>query len=193
MRSKAQSLGIVDAYDEVASNIPDGIAGSQLVLTGYNWYRENYDTSSPRQRPINGKVFECLVLDALWAHGIRPAYHQARVEHVPHVVYDIVLYHPKRPVVLSCKTSLRERWKQADLEGLALKQVYRAAQSVLITLSNEGRAVQRYIHDSNVIGLDSCIVIAEGRDDFDRLMDDLRDSNFTEASMILPVTGTIMK
>jgi len=38
---------------------------------------------------------------------------------------------------LTIKTSLRERYKQADLEGLALKQVYRKSKTYLITLSGQ--------------------------------------------------------
>lgn len=193
MRSKAQALNIVDVYEEVAKNIPDGSRGSDLVLTGYGWYKATYDISHPAQRVKNGKVLECLVLDALWLHGIHPAYHQATVTNVPNVIYDVLLYHPLQPVVISCKTSLRERWKQADLEGSALKQIYRAASSILITLSAEGHRVQEQICNSNVLGLDQCIVIQDGASDFDDFLDGLVATDFTKASKIMPVTGTIMQ
>ena len=155
MWSKARNLGIVDVYEDVVMNMPSGLRGSVLVLEGYTWYEENHDTSHPSRRSTNGKVLECLVLDALWAHGIYPVYHQAKVVNVPNVIYDILLYHHQRPVVISCKTSLRERWKQADLEGSALKQIYRAARSVLITLSDEGHTVQGHIQPRMYSGLTS--------------------------------------
>ena len=189
MRSKARNLGITEVYERVADSIPEGLRGSSLVLQGYNWYQENYDTSSSSARKTNGDVLECLILDALWLDGIRPAYHQAAVANVPNVIFDIFLYHPVRPASISCKTSLRERWKQADLEGLALKQVYRAARSILVTLSTEGHRVQKHIDDSNVLGLDQCIVIEEGQSAFDCLLAELRSERFIESQKILPVTA----
>ena len=192
MWSKAKDLGIAGDYAWVADAIPDGLLGTELVTAGYDWYQKHFDTSSPRQRPTNGKVFECLVIDALYHHGAHPAYHQARVVNVPNVIYDVLLFHPNRPVVLSCKTSLRERWKQADLEGLALKQVYRGARSILLTLSPEGYGVQNNIDDSNVVGLDQCIVIDGKTTEFDDLLDELTSEVFVEASEIVPVSGTFV-
>ena len=189
MWSKAKDLGITDVYTEVSDALPDGLTGSQLVTNGYDWYSRHYNTSANRQRPTNGKVFECLVIDALYHHGVRPAYHQARVVNVPNVIYDVLLFHPNRPVVLSCKTSLRERWKQADLEGLALKQVYRGSRSILLTLSPEGYGVQNNIDNSNVVGLDQCIVIDGKTTEFDDLLDELISEVFVRASEIVPVSG----
>ena len=186
-------LDLPDEYASVVKNIPSELKGSEFVLAGYNWYQSNYNTSAPRQRAKNGKVFEGLILDTLYQVGIHPAYYQATFRLIPHVVYDILLYHPKNPVILSCKTSLRERWKQADLEGLALKQVYRAARSYLLTLSSEGHRVQRIVESSDALGLDGCLVIASSGDGFDRLLHDLRTISFVEANPILPVSGKVMR
>ncbi len=193
MRSRVASLGITAVYNEVAGSIPDGLTGSALVLAGYQWYRDNYNTSSAANRATNGRVFESLVLEALHQEGILPVYYQAKVVNVPNVVYDILLFDPIRPVVLSCKTSLRERWKQADLEGLALKQVYRGAASVLLTLSQEGRSVQNSITESNVVGLDQCIVIDQDSTSFDDLLEDLKVRSFRVAVKMMPLGGTIIK
>lgn len=187
------SLDLPAEYEEVAKNIPNGLLGSQYILAGYDWYESNYDTSAPKQRAKNGKVFEALILYALFRAGIYPAYYQATVKFIPHVVYDILLYHPTYPVILSCKTSLRERWKQADLEGLALKQVYRGASSYLLTLSSEGVRVQRLVEESEAVGLDSCIVIESAGDRFDQLLQSLSEKRFVEASKILPVVGRVMR
>ena len=189
MWSRSANRSVAGVHAEVIANIPKGLSGSELVLSGYEWYRENYNTSSPSQRAMNGILFERLVIDALRERDILPVYYQATVMNVPSVVYDILLFHPRRPVVLSCKTSLRERWKQADLEGLALKQVYRGARSVLLTLSEEGNGVQREIERSNVLGLDSSIVISRDSDRFDRLLDELRTIGFIRAVRIEPVSG----
>lgn len=188
-----QPLDLPDEYGVVTTNIPGDLNGSNFVLAGYDWYQRNYDTSAPKQRGKNGKIFEGLILNALFQAGVFPAYYQATVDLIPHVVYDILLYHPKHPVILSCKTSLRERWKQADLEGLALKQVYRAAQSYLLTLSSEGDRVQRLVESSEALGLDGCIVIGSSGDSFDQLLQELKAIQFVEASPILPVAGKVMR
>lgn len=193
MESKAQGMGIVDVYGELVKNVPDGLRGSELVLAGYDWYRNEYDTSPNSQRSISGRVFECLVMDALWLGGVKPAYHQARFASIPNLTYDIVLYHPARPVNLSCKVSAQKHWKQSDIEGLALRHVYRAARTIMLTLSREGDSVKRRIGASNVLGLDRCVVIEPGRTEFDELLDELSELDFAEAEAVVPVTGRLMQ
>ncbi len=187
------SLGLPEEYQNVINNISRGITGSEFVKTGYSWYSGNYDTSAPSQRNKSGKVFEWLILQALCQARICPAYYQATVLHVPHVVYDILLYHETHPVVLSCKVSLRERWKQADLEALALRQVYRGAQSILLTLnSREGTRVQRQIEESEVLGLDECVVIQSQGDRFDDLILELQQRQFDYVESVIPVQGHLV-
>lgn len=194
MRNYLSNLGLPEERHVAASHVSAGLSGSEFVKAGYEWYRSNYDTSAASQRGTSGKVFEGLILTALYQSGIYPAYYQATVTHVPHVVYDILLYHPRRPIILSCKVSLRERWKQADLEGSALRQVYRGTYSVLLTLSaNEGKRVQRQIEDQDVLGLDECVVIEHRGDRFDDLLQRLQGMPFEYASPVIPVEGRIME
>lgn len=193
MRDTFTELGLPAEFQETLLNIPKDSQGSEFVRSGYDWYRKAYDTSIASQRAKNGKVLEGLVLKALYDSGVYPIYYQARVMNIPHIVYDILLYHPKQPVVLSCKVSLRERWKQADLEGSALKQVYRGARSLLITLNeSEGSRVQQNILDSEVLGLDECIVVRSPDDRFDRLLQELQRLQFVESSPVVPVTGKVV-
>lgn len=193
MQDWATSLGMPSEFYDVRRKIRSDAIGSELVRLGYDWYKAHYNTSDPRQRGKSGKVFEGLVLEALFRSSIYPAYYQATVAFVPNVIYDILLFHPKHPVVLSCKTSLRERWKQADLEGLALKQVYRGAHSVLLTLNRrEGERVQSQIAASEVLGLDECIVIQSKDDRFDQLIGKLMRTKYRIAGTVVPVEGRIL-
>lgn len=194
MQDWATSLGMPSEFYDVRRNIRSDAKGAELVCSGYDWYKSHFDTSAPKQRGKNGQVFEGLVLEALFRATIYPAYYQATVAFVPNVVYDILLFHPKHPVVLSCKTSLRERWKQADLEGFALKQVYRGAHSVLLTLNRrEGDGVQNQIAASEVLGLDECIVIQSKDDRFDQLIGKLMRTTYRVAGTVVPVEGRILK
>ena len=185
--------GPPEEYQHAIENIPSGITGSEFVKTGYHKYQQLYNTSAPSQRSKNGKVFEWLILHALCQARICPAYYQATVLHVPHVVYDILLYHKTHPLVLSCKVSLRERWKQADLEALALRQVYRGAHSILLTLNSiEGTRVQRQIEESEVLGLDECVVIQSQGDRFDDLILELQQRQFDYVEPVIPVHGHLV-
>ena len=71
------------------------------------------------------------------------------------------------------KTSLRERYKQADLESIALKYVHRKALSYLITLDEkEANGVKNKIVSGDVIGLDNVIVATNP--EFDELILELK-------------------
>lgn len=92
---------------------------------------------------MGGRWLEWAVLIALKEHKLTPAYWQAKIEGVPSD-NDVMLWSQEHgPVVLSCKTSLRERYKQADLEALALRPKYPYAKAFLITLDSDKRHVAR--------------------------------------------------
>src|SRR5690606_2042332 len=112
--------------------------------------------------------------------GILPIYMSAKVAFVPNVIYDIMFYTAGRgPICWSVKTSLRERYKQADLESIALKYVHRKALSYLITLeANEARSVKAKIKSGDVIGLDDVIVATS--EDFNQLILELKEFELSE-------------
>ena len=107
---------------------------------------------------------------------------------MPNADFDIVLYHDMQPVALTVKTSLRERYKQADLEGMALKQVYRKAKSYLVTLSaKEAKPLCEKIQSGDVAGLDNCIVATEPC--FYEMLKELNKKKFCIATKIMPIKG----
>ena len=110
-----------------------------------------------------------------------PIYLQAKVAFVPNADYDLVMYsNAENPYAFSLKTSLRERYKQADLEAIALKYVHRRAKCYLITMSkDEADSVKRKIQSGDVIGLDEVIVASEP--EFDNLINTLKSEEFKEA------------
>jgi hypothetical protein len=107
----------------------------------------------------NGKFFELCLATLFVREGIIPFYVQARIAFVPNIVYDLILYtQDSGPVCISAKTTLRERYKQADLEALALKHVHRRAKSYLINISeSENLKLQQKIKNGDVMGLDGSI------------------------------------
>lgn len=151
---------------------------------------DTYKTLFPSNPSINGRIFEFLICETLARDRIVPFYYQGKFTQVPNVDFDIVLFHPQKPVVLSAKTSLRERYKQADLEGFALKQVYRNAKSYLLTQSDEAKALQRKITQGGVSGLDACL--RADKPFYDALLLQLKGTSFQRAKKVLPLTGTVV-
>jgi hypothetical protein len=107
-------------------------------------------------------------------------YLSAKVAFVPNVIYDLMFYSAERgPICISAKTSLREQYKQADLEAIALKYVHRKALSYLVTLEeNEARSVKAKIKSGDVIGLDNVVVATSP--EFNDLIKELKAYQFSE-------------
>ena len=157
----------------------------EFIGFAYQTYKKKH-RSSPS---INGTILEFLVCETLVREGIVPFFYQARFTQVPNADFDIVLYDPVLPVVLSVKTSLRERYKQAVLEGVVLQQVYRKAESHLLTLSGEEAVnLQRKIEEGSVTGMQSCVRLdTKAYDDF---LAALSKREFSSAEAIMPIVGT---
>ena len=143
-------------------------------------YWNAFKNHSESNNNLNGKVFEYILATLCVREGILPIYMSAKVAFVPNVIYDLMFYTTERgPICWSVKTSLRERYKQADLEAIALKYVHRKALSYLITLEeNEARSVKAKIKSGDVIGLDDVIVATS--EDFNQLIFELKEFEFSE-------------
>ncbi len=100
---------------------------------------------------------------------------------VPNVIFDIVIYNRQSPIVLSIKTSLRERWKQADLEAVALKYVYRNSEAYLLNNSPSENEVRKK-DENGYMGLDAFIYV--GDDEFDSLVEKIKDSDIQSFEQI---------
>lgn len=132
---------------------------------------------------INGKIFEYAIIAILINEAILPLYVQAKIAFVPNVDFDLLLYANNKPIALSLKTSLRERYKQADLEAIALKYVHRKAQSYLLTLGeHEVFGVNAKILSGDVIGIDKVIYCLSY--EFDNFIFTLHQDEFCEAGNI---------
>lgn len=137
-----------------------------------------------KNNSLNGNIFEAIVITALIKEEILPIYTQTNLEFVPNVDYDIVLFPKKEdgevdvsaPIVLSLKTSLRERYKQADLEGLALKDVYKRGVSYLVTLDDTStiELVNEKIKQKDIRGIDGFISAISS--EFDELIAGLKSN-----------------
>lgn len=141
---------------------------------------------------LHGNVFEYIIYTLLYRENIRPFYTQAQVAFVPNVNFDALLYCKSAPVSLSLKTSLRERYKQADLEAIALKYVHRRSQCYLLTMDTKEAKVQKEkILSGDIIGLDK--IIDCNTNDIDDLIASLKHTTFETSDKIEVVHGNLIK
>lgn len=149
---------------------------SGYVTKYWNEFQKKYKGSNN----LNGKIFEYILATLFVRENMLPLYLSAKVAFVPNVVYDLMFYTAERgPICISAKTSLRERYKQADLESIALKYVHRKALSFLVTLEEkEARNLETKIKNGDVIGIDEVVVATN--DEFNKLIKKLKSYNFSD-------------
>lgn len=159
--------------EELLNNFPLSSNASPSEFLNFYWnkYVDNYGSNNS----LNGTVFENFVILALAREGIDNIYHQTELTYVPSAIFDVFLYNPEKPIALSIKTSLRERWKQADLEALAIKQVHKDADCFVLTLS-DSEVLTRRSRSTNYAGLDGFILA--NTNEFDDFVNYLRNMQF---------------
>jgi hypothetical protein len=143
-------------------------------------YWDKYQRLVRGNNNLNGQIFEYILSTLFYREKMLPLYLGAKVAFVPNVIYDLMLYTAERgPICISAKTSLRERYKQADLEAIALKYVHRKSLSYLVTLhESEASSVKNKIKSGDVIGLDDVMVAT--KKEFDDLISNLKTYKFSE-------------
>ncbi len=155
-----------------------------MYWNAYLAIRDDRLKNDQQKRGVNGKLFEYIIATLLIRENIFPIYMNARVAFVPNINYDLLIYSTdKGPICLSAKTSFRERYKQADLESIALKYVHRRSQCYLITLSqDDATMVNAKQKAGDIIGLDQAICATH--EDFNVLINGLKELNLVVAPSI---------
>ena len=154
---------------------------SEYVTDCWNKY---VSSGVPRSNSLNGTIFELIIATLFVKEGILPLYLQAKVAFVPNVNFDAVLYSSESgPIGLSLKTSLRERYKQADLEAIALKYVHRKAENYLLTMDPaEAASVSEKIAKGEALGLNKAILTTTTA--FDSFVDELKNKRFIQPGSV---------
>ncbi len=158
---------------------------------------QNYKSNCPdkeQKQSLNGKIFETIIATCLYREGILPMFLQAQVTFVPNVDFDVVLFKEEQfsPIGISIKTSLRERYKQADLEAVALKYVHRNAENYLISLkSGEIDSVKQKLRQGDLLGLNK--IVAADTKEFDEMINYLKSIKFINPKKVSIISGTLVK
>ncbi|MFW2057120.1 hypothetical protein F4U02_14550 [Acinetobacter haemolyticus] len=150
---------VLEAYKfvlERTENI-DGRLPSEQVSLLWETYCRDYPH---RENNLNGKLFEAVLATILLNNGVSPIFVQAKVVFVPNVNFDFIVYSKELgPIAISAKTSLRERYKQADLESVSLKYVHRKARCFLVTMDKEEAArLERKRINGDLLGIDEIVL-----------------------------------
>lgn len=177
------SSGAARALRKIQPELDSIVYSSPSEYVATMWDRVQ---KSSMPTTMNGTAFELILACALIKEKLRPFYMSAEVQFVPNARFDIMFYaHDIGPIVLSAKTSLRERYKQADLESLALRAVYRRSETYLVTLDErEAKSVQAKIRSGDVTSLNSCVVATSS--EFDDLLKELHEHTMI-AAPTLPI------
>lgn len=191
-----RNYNLVSGRNSVSANVFEGLFSPQdfsnIVYSTpkdyVNLYWNSFKASGTYDNAVNGKVFEFIIETLLIRSNILPFYTQAKMAFVPAIDFDIMLYSEDGiPYLLSLKTSFRERWKQADLEAEALKNVHRRAKCYLLTITpSDAQDVKNRIVSGEAIAIDDAIDCKS--DDIDSLISDLQAINFIES---LPVISAV--
>lgn len=175
-RSKSVQVycNILNVFNEPI-NKPHKFVKSMLQI--YN------DNSAAEDRSVHGKFFEYVIGEALAINGISPLYYQTELAHVPLAVFDWFLYHPVKPVSISCKTKSRDRWKQAAYEGMSLKRVYFQATNYLITIEPVTATESKSIDAPQTIDG----YIQANQPEFDEMIKKISSQEFYKAEPVSPI------
>lgn len=196
--SQLKTLGIVSDGSKKAAKVFEDIfpdfreivadTPSKYISIFWNIYKNLPDGN----KDLNGKIFEYLLATVFVREGIIPIYMNAKVAFVPNVNFDLMFYTSERgPICISAKTSLRERYKQADLEAIALKYVHRKALSFLVTMDEkEADKTKVKIKKGEIIGLEN-IILATSLE-FDELISELKQYEFCLPPKVEVVTSNMI-
>lgn len=172
---------------ELLNNHPltEKLSPSEFISTYWHHYKHDY----PSNNSTNGNILENLVILALAREGIDNIYYQTELAFVPTAKFDVFLYNERNSVALSIKTTLRERWKQADLEASALKQVHKEALCYVLTLSSTEVRARRNANQTYA-GLDGFVLL--DTKEFDQLIATLKTMSFNRAGDV-PIINSVEK
>lgn len=139
-----------------------------------------------------GSAFEFLIAFTLMRENISPFYYQVEFSNIPWAEFDILIYTKEiGPIVFSCKTSLRERWKQAEFEAQLLRRDFPESRSFLITMDPKESSVANKIKNGPKTGLEK--VMRSNQPAFDRIIQEIKDYTIIKVPLGTFSKATLVK
>jgi|GEM_PF-4788487 len=120
-----------------------------------------------------GSAYEFLIAFTLLRENISPFYYQVEFNKIAWAEFDLLIFTKEiGPIVFSCKTSLRERWKQAEFEAQLLRRDFPKSRSFLLTMDRNESSVANKIKNGPKSGLEK--VMRSNQPAFDRIIDEIK-------------------
>ena len=139
-----------------------------------------------------GSAFEFLIAFTLLRENISPFYYQVEFNNIAWAEFDILIMTREiGPIVFSCKTSLRERWKQAEFEAQLLKREFKNSRSFLLTMDPSESTVANKIRNGPKSGLEK--VMRSNQPAFDRIIQEIKSYEVISAPVGLFTKSTLIK
>lgn len=139
-----------------------------------------------------GSAFEFLIAFTLLRENISPFYYQVEFSKIAWAEFDLLIFTKEiGPIVFSCKTSLRERWKQAEFEAQLLKREFPDSRSFLVTMDPSESSVANKIKNGPRSGLEK--VLRSNQPAFDRVIQEIRKYEITNAPIGLLSKSNLIK
>ena len=142
-------------FDSIYNNIfnEEYLNPQTFIIENWNKY-QRYIKNKKVNNNQPGKVFETLFEILLIMENIKIYSKDKIIDGVPLVKPDFLLKkNDNNFIFLSLKTSLRERWKQADWEAIKFKKKYNLTECYIITLEkNEIKSLKRKIDEGLLDG-----------------------------------------
>ena len=139
-----------------------------------------------------GTAFEFLIAFTLLRENISTFYYQVAFNNIAWAEYDILVFTEEiGPIVLSCKTSLRERWKQAEFEAQLMKRDFPKSRSFLITMDPKESSVANKIKNGPKSGLEK--VMRANQPAFDRIIEEIKGYKVIPAPIGVFSKSTLIK
>ncbi|PWV43953.1 MAG: hypothetical protein DF280_01640 ['Brassica napus' phytoplasma] len=135
---------------------------NEYMKTNYqqlNHYFNQNNINSQSQKVIRVKINEYLILLYFQNKGIINLYPQAYLFFIPDIKFDLVLFtETKRIMAFNFKTCLRDRYKQAMVEGQQLKKLDTRFEFYLLTNNEtETQRLNNKINQGKVQGINQVI------------------------------------
>lgn len=139
------------------------------------------------KKPKSGHILELLIAEMLIMHNVTPFFTQAQMWKVPSSILDFLLFNEDTPVILSCKMSMGDRWRQTAVEGFLLKNVYRKGKCFLLCGKEaDVRKRNEDIKEGRAFGIDLCYTV--GSKEMKIFLVDLsKNYNFSTPEKIDPI------
>lgn len=131
--------GLTSRAKDTSNALLEILASGDYPRYPYSRFIEAVWTDAKQRKQASGALFELLVSACLNDAGVRTFYRHGRLLGSPMVEFDLLIWSAfdSSPWCIQLTSSLRERYKLADLQAFRVKSSYPNAIVTLLTMDQE--------------------------------------------------------